>query len=193
MKTEFVWTDELVKEYTIYGKVFSSLEEFKKSKEKDYGICQRHMGNIVEVKRLSDNEVFTVGDLTDRGKIIEFIEFLSQMWVIIGDVFGYKLAEIKKIKPVLFTTKDGVAIHDWHTTVFTVNPAWCIGSMQAGDYISNNKGLKYFSTEQAANYYVRKNMLSLSLKDLRDLSLYSGDTNMLINVKDVEKLINSRC
>jgi hypothetical protein len=79
MSSEFVWTDTLVEEYRYYRpeESFSKgtpMQQFKKSKQSklDYEILQRFDYNegcydgdiapIKSVRRLSDNEVFTIGD-----------------------------------------------------------------------------------------------------------------------------------
>lgn len=77
-ETKFEWTDELVKEFMTY--IFSPIStaqkladkfinEFKKSKEvkPDYEIFNYRLWHnkdkeIFSVRRLSDNEVFSVGD-----------------------------------------------------------------------------------------------------------------------------------
>src|SRR6185312_383711 len=83
----FQWTDELVKEFEIfYNKIDYAItgcdpiqkviEQFKKSKEpkKEYEILSTCPieGEIHSVKRLSDGEVFKVGDNTTFGQIQSF-------------------------------------------------------------------------------------------------------------------------
>lgn len=96
MKNEFVWTDDLVMEFAekkldnwLAKTNIVQIDEFKKSKEPklDYEILQVNdpidnswsttpksfdsllkSGWVIEkVKRLSDNEVFTIGDMIEAG------------------------------------------------------------------------------------------------------------------------------
>lgn len=134
--------------------------------------------NIHSVRRLSDGEVFTVGDLVEDGgknkKIIGLEindSWTSGLFATIG--FGGQtdlslLTKAPEVKEPLFTTEDGKEIFSWHEIIWFVNSAWYVGSQQAASYdVEKLYHIKYFSTEQAANEYALLNKPCLSVNDIR--------------------------
>ena len=141
---------------------------------------------IFSIRRISDGEIFTVGDeiLTFGGK-----EKIKTMRVIgnPGDeeilINKYSLKHVFIVKPILFTSEDGVEIKegDDYYTVFYKNyegraafkdihgPFFTVKESLAED---RNKRLKFFSTKEAAEEYILYNKPCLSLKDVA--SIYPG-------------------
>ncbi len=62
---------------------------------------------IYTVRRLSDNEVFTVGYFTELGLIISFYEESGYMWVRMGAIGTVSLSELRQVKKCIpvFTTE----------------------------------------------------------------------------------------
>lgn len=129
---------------------------------------------IHSVKRLSDGEVFTVGDkiqtsmsLTIDSFVIIDNELLVNPLEIIGTI---SLSKIKKVKQPLFTTEDGVDIYEGDYV------CW-IGSVKYTDVKINDYRLAdkamitdgfvlYFSTKEAAEEYILMNKPCLSINDV---------------------------
>lgn len=129
--------------------------------------------NIHSVKRLSDREVFSIGDscggigLKVVAPIGKFS--INEQSIIVsgcndnGSAFQCPLQDLQKAKPVLFRTSDGVDIFQDQKT-FIVNkhfavtgPVW---------YKGGNPDLKCFSTKELAEEYVLMNKPTLSINDL---------------------------
>lgn len=157
---------------------------------------QRHdeFWNIHSIKRLSDDEVFTIGDQVQfsqyyKGKILGIktseknagrLCFSTNNPHIIGGWFNVN--DIKKIKPVLYRTEDGVDIHlgdeTWglHKNSFYLspkptknnNPNW----VQVGE-----PAHWVFSTEEAAKEYQLRYAPCLSLDDIRR-AIYLSATSL---------------
>lgn len=151
---------------------------------------------IYSIKRLSDNEVFTVGDeivflaekphLNHTSSIKSFkIEqntiYVSNPGCLIGS-----LKNIKHIKKPLFTTEDGVDIYIYDT-------CWVVSkefNYQLANYKINNIDVFfipsknwYFSTKEAAQEYILKNKPCLSFNDIvSEIDLYYGDVKKLKNL-----------
>jgi hypothetical protein len=138
--------------------------------EKDYEILVYYCQNqIKSVKRLSDSEIFTIGDkITDgdlgtcsiRGFKIEN----NKMHVIYLD-YDYPLEKTVKYKQPLFTTEDGVDIYKGDE-IFIVNKFFTIGFSKGVEY-NNHKDNKFFSTKEAAQEYIILNKPCLSINDVQ--------------------------
>lgn len=138
---------------------------------------------IISVRRLSDGEVFTVGDRVMWGKPCNIIRlFISSnglMWCDLKYTNGneYQNANIgclDKVKEVLFTTEDGVPIYERDTfPVYKVDFAFNILQFAACDACGNSISGKYFSTKEAAEDWILMNKPILSLNDL--IIVWDGD------------------
>jgi hypothetical protein len=134
--------------------------------------------NIHSVKRLSDGEIFTIGDKVIHtnnvknklGIILDFRILSNGIWFK-TDNYDVPMCYIhsKESKP-LFTTEDGVDMYD-SDTYYTVNFARnypCnkidIGIIRKG--FVKNMSYKYFSTKEAAKKYIEWNQPKYSLKDI---------------------------
>lgn len=189
----FEWTDELVAEfgeyyrkkqgvdYSTWGKCI--LDAFKESKEKDvhkdYEVLEGALmpgfskkKHINSVKRLSDNQVYSLGDYAkvkaNNGDITNFVinGFVEENGIIMvlvknsGCRFSLSMLQPKEKVP-LFTTEDGVEVFP-NQKVYGVNADfkytnsyyWADGSF--GKY-SLARGVLYFSTEEKAQEYILLN------------------------------------
>ena len=152
-----------------------------KSLEHCLSLPQYH---IKSVKRLSDGEVFTVGDKIEFNKncknkapgiitsivqyrgIIGFIDS-NQSFNSILDIIG------NKIKKILFTTKDGVDIYEgdeYYSIYKNLQSATQVSPLRSiGTITKQYNGLQtllYFSTKEKAEEYIFMNKPCLSLNDV---------------------------
>jgi len=140
---------------------------------------------IYSVKRLSDNEVFSIDEqIADRkedyytNRVIEkFIPYNEKMYVVLKDLKGLlPLTYLVKKKQPLFTTEDGQGI-------FTKQPLWLVilkdlskrygivslkGQTEVMEYVYMPENVKYFYSEEAANEYILMNKPCLSVQDLKN-------------------------
>jgi hypothetical protein len=143
---------------------------------------------IHSVKRLSDGEVFTVGDKVSDKMIIwkncnirEFIINENNLIVSIKqqELHGnYALNCIKHIKKPLFTTEDGVDIFKGDKTCW-IN-SWIVTNFtdwKRTMFLELNE--KHFSTIEKANEYILMNKPCLSINDIS--KFYTSAKNGLSN------------
>lgn len=135
---------------------------------------------IYSVKRLSDNEVFTLGEETNDGQINEIIilgkeyELVTKHKILVV-VIKHRiikrmyLSDLKKIKPVLFRTDDGVDITDKYHRIYIVDMEinWSIIIDFASNLIPTHLSWKLFSTYKSAREYVTINQPCLSVNDVK--------------------------
>jgi len=138
--------------------------------------------DIYSIKRLSDNEIFTIGDLINRnGKSVklEIIE-LDDFWmggVAVnrkGSPFGGECLEtLQKARIPIFTTEDGIDIFEdsnyyCHINLksFEIKESKIITKGVSGNL--NPELFKYFSTKEAAEDYILMNKPCLSAQDVID-------------------------
>ena len=118
---------------------------------------------IHSVKRLSDGEVFTLGDELTCGVILRFYLGWAGMEAHFTNGNGATLQTIQKVKPKLplFTTEDGVEIFNdtsyWQVEVLP--PTYKIFGASTlkegnGSLHYNHNSIKKFSTKTAAEQYV---------------------------------------
>lgn len=133
---------------------------------------------ISSVKRLSDGEVFTVGDTvqavsgTVKFKLNAFklnsnkIECHYSLNTEEGG-FDY-LKDIIKSENPFFTTEDGVGIHEGETYFIVTTDSHIMQELTC--YGNNVHNVKKFSTEKAARNYIKCNKPLLSYNEV--LSIY---------------------
>lgn len=153
--------------------------------------------HIHSVKRVSDGEIFTIGDKVKCWDGIKTIErvFLHKsnidklgFWMIgqTGpDISSYTLEHIQKTKQPLFTTEDGVDIFEgdtvWHTNL---NPNLKIYSSIVKNktpITTSVKGL--YSTKKAAENYIKMNKPCLSLQEITELWYELYNESMKVGYK----------
>ena len=132
---------------------------------------QQREAEILSVKRLSDNSLWSVGDITTYGEIEEFkIMHQSMMFKIKGHNTRYNIDYAKKEKQILFTTHDGVAVYegDEFWLLFTAPDG--IGNSYKTkarkELLPFRSYQKTFSTEEVSKNWVLMNKLLLSVNDV---------------------------
>jgi hypothetical protein len=144
-----------------------------------YEITNHNNYGIHSVKRLSDGEVFTVGDKINqkeqncKNSLIESFNFNNK-----GDILvwvhnnkpefkvGLELSKITKSKQPLFTTEDGVEIFEGDEYC-TVTEQFSIFDFKAGKkHIQSYPNSKLFSTRKKAEEYVLMNKPCLSINEI---------------------------
>lgn len=162
--------------------------------------------SIYSIKRLSDNEIFTIGDKleTDEKQGYILLEKInidnSYLWGHYknnGNLyeFGIDLKFAKKIKQLLFTTEDGVDIYENDEHWFVYNDLSEIFKGNSKSHIHKEyiHKLKSFSLVEAAKEYVLMNKPCLSLNDiLVDLQITSNKHLISKLNKLVESKINNK-
>lgn len=159
--------------------------------------------NIHSIKRLTDGEIFTVGeeieiDLGTYGErrypIKEFNLASGGIFILTNSGCYPHLSRIKKPKPKpLFTTQDGVPMHlgdfFWYVTaIFEINKY-----RTAADFVSFfNDNSRTFSTKEAAQDYITKYKPCLSYNDFYELTGKPLLTEAGIFSK-LQELAKSRC
>lgn len=131
---------------------------------------------IHSVKRLSDGEVFTVGDMTTKGKIHGFDIVSGVLSVRVGDQ-ATLLRTFEKTNPVLFTTKDGVEIRQGDK-FYVVDEKYGKFKMHdtiGGHFTKEHKHRKRFSNKEKASEYVLMNKPCLSVNDAMKILDYYTD------------------
>lgn len=145
------------------------------------GRLEKSFLDIHSVKRLSDGEIFTVGDNIEcensKGKITMLEIYGNDIYLhgIDNEMpFGYTLCDPldcleipQKVKRPLFTTEDGVDIFEgdefyWLDKGLNINNSG----------YSTDKGFPhitlYFSTKEKAEEYIKLNSIRYSLKDIKE-------------------------
>jgi hypothetical protein len=157
---------------------------------------QYHKDSIHSVKRLSDGEIFTVGDCFDAGLGSRTIE---SIWVDKEGVLGFNhehgritntlgtgvFSKAKKLQPVLFTTEDGVGIRKGDNAYivskdFTLLPG-VYYDIQSDGRISSRK---YFSTREAAKKYIDSQKILFTTEDGKDI--FTGDKIWYVNKESLD-------
>lgn len=134
---------------------------------------------IHSVKRLSDGEIFTIGDKIDWGNIsksvlITKIELNRDQIVVFAKYHSnmegsLPLNIINKSKQKLFTTEDNVDIFEDKNHYFYVNKNWYIDeihNINKLNYETYHKNKPLFSTKEKAEEYILIHKPCLSLNDI---------------------------
>ena len=158
---------------------------------------------IHSVKRLSDGEIFTVGDkieyikdniFSDGCKITHFTIEDNQIYInshnAVKTNYNRHFSNVKKYKPVLFTTEDGVDIYEGDRYYTVRNRDFSIAYDGNGFKAQG----KHFSTQEAAQEYILMNKPCLSINDVNNwysyLSYESTTYNRLI--ENLKQLVKSK-
>lgn len=135
--------------------------------------------SIHSVKRLSDGEIFTVGDkvvhnFCKEAKIekIYFIE-PNRLTIYVSKGWNVSISNIEHIKQPLFTTEDGVDIFegDKYCSVWkddlTFQGTFTAEKVNLGKF-TNPETMMVFSTKQTAEEYILMNKPYLSINDINN-------------------------
>lgn len=146
--------------------------------------------SIYSVRRESDGEVFSIGDEIkyklneEYTGCIESFEIIGRLVFVNGNPYKFRilLSDITRIpappKHILFTTSDGKAVYEGDETLWRVfitphcYEMWRPYNMVRPD--APIKGEVYFSTEAAANEYVKWHKPGFSLYEIVNNSEMKG-------------------
>lgn len=159
-----------------------------------YGVYESHLNSYLEyvkngvdiihsVKRLSDGEVFTIGDNCKlTGKIQSFkIDSKSNLCIVEFSSGEDILCFLEKVKTPLFKTEDGVDIYEndnWFIVYIPgykgTRPLWTLYHSSDGALAIwlDDLSIKRFSTKEKAEEYILMNKPCLSLKEVLELPNY---------------------
>jgi hypothetical protein len=166
-----------VGELEIPGSIVENSNDWEEIIKKNYEILDAHYAclgkvvtNIRKVKRLSDGEVFSIGDKCNEDIIKEFKIFDNgaRLYVVSENrTWGLNIDMlIKDKKQPLFITEDGIDIYEGNE-IFIVNKSFNIGFSKGVKY-NNHKDNKFFSSLESVQNYILENKPCLSLKDVKD-------------------------
>lgn len=131
---------------------------------------------IYSVKRLSDSEVFSIGDemalYGETKKIIGFeTMFNKHMMACHSESGSFNIIYAKKVEAFLFTTEDMESVYDGDKVVLLSTDNWIISNPVTAPK-NPSKGdhnqFKYFSTKEKAEEYKIRHQSLLSLQDILD-------------------------
>ncbi len=157
---------------------------------------------IKSVKRLSDGEVFTIGDkiiVQRRYEVIESfdlgINIDNNLRIKAGDT-SWLLKSIEHIKQSLFVTEDNVEIFEGdefyfvtvldNNNIYRSNKLWKVCKPSPMGFVYEPKHDKYFSTKQKAEDYIVMHKKQFSLREILDV--YMGNGNFEDKIKHKAKL-----
>ena len=169
----------------IYKFLFNKLEYYLKN------------GYIIHsVKRLSDGEVFTVGDVSNIG-IINGFHIKHNLLMVISTIsqIGNMLKDIDIKKKPIFTTFDNVDIYEgdeYHSILLNCleYKGLFIAESPNGGKFTNPSSCKTFSTKEAAENFIILNKPCLSLNDIKIASSRPAQYNDFI--KTIRKVVKSK-
>ena len=127
------------------------------------GVKTNHY-TIHSVRRLSDGEVFTMGDKFRHGEHdgifevvrIEIRQNMIQIWDDSSLINLNWAVKVKHPLPVLLTTEDGVEVTNPQQELYVCFMNFSNSLIQA-KLVSSNKNNKYFSTKEAMGEYILQN------------------------------------
>lgn len=208
------WEEVIEKDYKILS-LWNQGSEYPKLPDGNFGsrCCQISTSvmdqyPIYKIKRLSDGEIFTIGDIINYNKsdnklfknctIKNFTtEKCGEIKIWATSVMGYfELEYIEKIKQPLFTTENGVDIFEgdiYYIVEIFRNYNLITRKCTAKDLKVN--GQLNFSTKTKAEEYVLMNKPCLSLNDIiENISKATKiknvkNTNM---IKSLKELVNTK-
>lgn len=164
-------------------------------KEEDLNFCSIH-----SVKRLSDGEIFTIGDKITCMKQ-EFVitsfetnkyKMLIANWYNSKNSFsGSNILYLEHSKKPLFTTKDGVEIFDNDFYWMINKGCWIAFEFKAEERLHYNHEFLSFSTKKAAEEYMIMNKPCLSYNDVIAIRKVWFDNHLSL-VDTIKELVKSK-
>lgn len=172
-----------------YGNFYVSCINWdgEKHRTEEFLLRNNKTYSIHSVKRLSDGEIFTVGDNVEfygvktKIKEIYFNEHEQLSYRVEGKkpplvgVFMKNNVHLKKLKKPLFTTEDGVDIFEGDTFCWVKvddkkRPIYAYNFISIARESELNKDVLVFSTKEKAKNYVLMNKPCLSINDVLSIS-----------------------
>lgn len=203
------WQEVIEKDYEILQ--FRSLESFKQGLIIEvYNNLDKYLNSqsweIYSVKRLSDGEIFTIGDkvyhtnnvLFKEGIIIKFHILSNGIWFK-TDKFDVPIIFIEnKSKKPLFKTEDGVDVFEGDDIysiddVLNIKKHRLFNARYDDKTLLNNRlffnsDYKHFSTKEKAEEYILMNKPCLSVNDFDKLTLGGPFNETIDRLKKLVKL-----
>lgn len=191
------WEEIIEKDYEILAfsfenridyKVCTGLFKFKGAISNGWPEESYKNWQIHSIKRLSDNEIFTIGDKTNNGTISKFENCSVGVRVFFKEKpenYHVNLNTIKKVTP-LFTTEDNVDIYEddvVHWIAFYKDKTPCY--LYKSGFVKEHLELdlvniyKVFSTKQAAEEYIVKQKVLFVTED--NVGIKKGDDYWIVN------------
>lgn len=162
----------------------------------------KNIWTIYSIKRLSDGEVFTVGDKVidtkfAENRLIIIRQFANMSYYFIKHDFGFSyLSCVKKVKEPLFTSEDGVDVYygdkyyvaydnnyeqkEWRFKIYEADSA-----DECSDLDLSDPYIHRFSTKEKAQEYVIMNRPCLSIKEIAPIIGRCNETTKI----DLDKLM----
>ena len=216
------WEEVIEKDYEIlsYITIESELIKYKDLDINDDLNCDKYL-KIHSVKRLSDGEVFTIGDkIFPNNKIYKFElkNDILKIWhcdisfstPIIEGPSGQPgncswiegINNIKKSKQPLFTTEDGVDIFEGDNlysidNMLNIKKHLLFNARYDDNTLLNNRiffnsDYKHFSTKEKAEEYILYNKPLLTLKDIEELLCKNTSSYFLEKFKKRAQKLNNK-
>ena len=191
------WEKVAEKDYRILQMKNTSGNFYSLFENEELGRYERENHTIHSVVRLSDGEIFTVGDNTDYGIIkniylnqIDFSDGKGTQKILTFHVSksdeDLLLNDFNKAKQPLFTTEDGVDIFEGDKYFIVWEHSFSTTNALANSTHKKMKGQLDFSTKQLAEEYILLNSPVLCLKDLMDRK------NKLFNLDEIADIVRTK-
>lgn len=184
------WEEIIEKDYEIleiqgkYGSISSYKEQYD-SDLKDK--------SIYKIKRLSDDEIFTIDDIVIGNSNIKYnissFVINGRFGKIIINGHDIHLNECTKVKQPLFTTEDCVDIFDGNEFYFIAQnfSGNTCGKLKAKLGVLAEFSEARFSTKEKAEEYILMNKPCLSFQDIINTKIYAP-----LFMEDIKKLVKQK-
>lgn len=124
---------------------------------------------IHSVKRLSDESIWTVGDVIDDGVIESLHIGFAGVRIVFNNGCYTMLKEATKPKPkVIFTTRDGIDITSLDTRIYIINNFFEIYEISAISYTANPLLKYFFNKDNRDEYALLNKPISVTQKEILD-------------------------
>ena len=134
---------------------------------------------IFSVKRLSDNEVFAVGEEDIDGKITEFLISGDSMWYRTARSVLVHLNNAEKVKPttptVLLTTNEGVGVINPSNKIFICHKDFSKGQTTAGAISTNQNNIYFYDKKARDNYIIQNKPVAVSCIEIAKAVTFTSD------------------
>lgn len=188
-----------VGECEVPGCIIEKSQDWEELIEKDYEVLISKVVpyTILSIKRLSDGEVFTVGDLiktpyTESTPIIGFDTKYSTEYFIEVSTGFTRLLTLEKVKQAIFLTHDGKDIFEgdkvWYVNKESPYSSSAFIAISATKFYSDMNA--YFLTQEAASEYISRNKVLFTTEDgvgiKRGDTFYFVDTDLSIGLSNTK-------
>jgi len=164
------WEEVIEKDYEILSYIKKGSIACTTTKRRG-GENHEEYWNIHSVKRLSDGEMFTIGDMikttyTERIRILGFRSPEANEYFIEILTGFTRLSTIEKVKQPIFLTHDGKDIFEGDTVWWVRKESYSYSCFEAYSGIKFHSNLNaYFLTATAAGNYINKNKVLFTTED----------------------------